>query len=291
MRRKTGFMLIAIGMGIAVSAAIAQEPSMTAREKAGKILDTLLLDTPHVYILPSHQIQAFHLPETGWVYTGNITMDSRAGIGGGIPVHAIRWAGPMKLTKLHMLGKLSALSRLSELAKLADVPALKESGVDFSELAKLSELAELSALSKLAEADSGPGMEWVETLAGLDDEMKVEGDDESGEGTVIILRDKVKSCESGTGSPGVRAKGKTDKERLDAFKIELVETLTAHAELFAGETGDSLVTVILQVGDDGFKTIQGADYLRTQIPADRLVKLKGASASDPKTIEAFRFNW
>ncbi|HPQ42290.1 MAG TPA: hypothetical protein PLV45_18105 [bacterium] len=277
---------------LAAAGVLAGDMPASPADKAAKALDKLLLDTPHVYIQSTHQVHTFQMPDAGTVFTGEIMMDAYAGIRTsyrGIPsgaIHALPVAIPGLLKGL---SSLSELSNLAELAKLADVPELKDSNIDFEKLAALSELSELAELKDLEQLEKLSKLEVLADLESLGD-MEVKMSEEDGR-KIIILKSEKSDKESSTGAEKKTKAKPTDAERLDAFKIELMDTMLAHADQFAAGDGDDMVTVVLQVRDEDFKTTQGAGYLRTQIPARKLLKLKGKSASDPDVMEAFRCNW
>jgi len=292
MKTIKGTVLIMISVVLAGALVSAGEDPENPVARAERALDKLLLDTPHVYIQSSHRVNHFTMPEDGIVFTGEIMLDPYSGVR-----RSMQWAGksvqlmePVLPELLEGLSGLSELANLAELAKLADVPELQDADIDFEKLAELSELGKLSklkALEALEQLESLEGLEALEALDELEDlDVEITGDD--GE-KVIIIRNgkKEKTAAAAPASKPVL----TDAERLDAFKVELVDTLLTHAKLFAESAGDGRVTVVLQVRDEDFVTTQGAGYLRTRIPARKLLKLKDASVSDPEVMKAFRFNW
>ncbi|MCD4654839.1 hypothetical protein K8T06_13005 [bacterium] len=244
---------------VLVTGVLAQEEEMTSVEKAGKVLDKLLLETPHVYINASHEMASFIVPDTGIFFTGDIMLDAYYNIYCGSQMKIIKMIPP------NISDIAEALSGLSELSKLADIPELQDSGIDFEALAELSELSQLMDLKKL---------EILSDAGDTDIEIRIDGDRK-------LKFDHNESNEQKM----------TVKERLDAFKIELMNTMLVNAGLFVSGAGNDMVIVVFQVCDDEYKTVQGASYLRTQISAKKLLKYRDSSASDPNVLKAFFFNW
>ena len=202
------------------------------------------------------------LPEAGIVYTGEIMMD-RFFLAKNM--HLLKDLSMVSHDMPDMgkiLSKLSKLSKLSELSKLAEIPELQGADIDFEELKELEELSKLGEI-----------------------EIK-EGDDE-----VVIIKKEIKDGKWKEYKELEKTPELSIKERLDAFKLELIDTMLANADAFADSANGEMVTVILQVLDEDFTTVQGAGYLRTQVPAKKLLKYSGRTSADENAVEAFRFNW
>jgi len=233
---------------------MAQVPEMSSTEKAGCIIDKLLLETPYVYIEASHKMASFAVPETGLFFTGDIMLDPYA-----------RACSKVKIKNVKMVATnaqdiVKAILELSQLSKLAEVPELKDCGIDFKAFEGFSKFSELSRFANIS------NLENLSELEDLDIDIKSDG------------------CSQN--KPEI-----TVKERLEAFKAELVDTLLANAELFSKAAGNDVLTVVFQVYDKDFKTLQGTSYLRTQIPVKKLLKYKGSSSKNSAALKAFVFNW
>ena len=218
------------------------------------------------------------LPEAGIVYTGEIMMD-RFFLAKNM--HLLKDLSMVSHDMPDMgkiLSKLSKLSKLSELSKLAEIPELQGADIDFEEL---KELEELSKLGEMEECDA------IKKLQDLDIDIEIkEGDDE-----VVIIKKEIKDGKWKEYKELEKTPELSIKERLDAFKLELIDTMLANADAFADSANGEMVTVILQVLDEDFTTVQGAGYLRTQVPAKKLLKYSGRTSADENAVEAFRFNW
>ncbi|MBN1552832.1 hypothetical protein JW979_15265 [bacterium] len=263
------FTAIMVFASISVLAEVSDERMESSMAVFAKGVDQLLIDTAHVYVIPSDTVKSLYLPGIGMLFLGEISMTSSGGI----------YFPSMKVIKLcdadkkemkmdlsgigsdisdalAKLSKLSELSELSELAKLGD-----ETG--HPELQKLSELSQLSELSELSElkilSNIGPALEKAV-------QMKAQ-----------ISEEQIERLEQ-------------MDEHLSAFKKELVQTIIDYGPNLKGINDDEEIVCVFFVKEKEFKEKYGVSKFYVRVPYKKLLKIHDQLAEDPGVLKLFESN-
>ncbi|GEM_PF-6669343 len=278
-------------------------------------LDTLLIDTAHVYVNPIDKVTSLYAADVGMVFMGKISMTATGGriqtmkriMGPNDEEFTINLEGmqiPMIITNdgsnadLSKLSELSKLSKLSELSKLADDPQLAKLGIDFKGLAELSELSELAELGKGSKSDGEIKAEQEEVMKEAA-EAKKEAEEAVKEAKEAV---KEAQAEAGKDVKVIRIEKSAEMKKEEAkrleemdmhikeFKGEIIAKLMELTPKIKGLDAKERVIVAFEVKEDQFAEKYGTSRLVMQIAFKDLQRIKDQKADDPKTRGEFVSN-
>ena len=235
-------------------------------EALGFEIDRLLLDTAHVYVRASDNVIPIYIPEIGFIFYGNISMTSTAGL-------SFKFSSSSDLRKqMKSEDEFDSEKFKEDMKELSeDMAELSEEFKSISEVEEVDKeaLAQLQILSKLSNLKK---LSHVPALyigsAGFD------GD--SDRITKLKLNDEERI--------------NTMQTHLDQFKNELMDLIIKNQDKIRGLDTKEEICVVFSIREPEFKEKFGSDKLITRITVNDLTNLKGFSSADERVQKVFKFN-